>query len=76
LLLFFDPLKFRYKNVEEVAIVKVLTAALIQEYLTLIRRWSTKLPAAFQLVAPNVQKMLGSNLLLSIVFKELLSLPF
>lgn len=41
------------------AIVKVLTAALIQEYLTLISRWSTKLPAAFQLVSPNIQKMLG-----------------
>lgn len=49
----------RNKNVEEVAIVKVLTAALIQEYLTLIWRWSTKLPAAFQLVAPDVQTMLA-----------------
>lgn len=55
----FDLLTFRHKNLEEVAIVKVLTAALIQEYLTLISRWSTKLPAAFQLVSPNIQKMLG-----------------
>eukprot|EP01127_Copromyxa_protea_P019111 TRINITY_DN6125_c0_g1_i1.p1 TRINITY_DN6125_c0_g1~~TRINITY_DN6125_c0_g1_i1.p1 ORF type:complete len:2110 (-),score=401.82 TRINITY_DN6125_c0_g1_i1:18-5717(-) len=46
------------QNLEECAQTKILTAALIQEYLTLIDRWDTKLPAAFNVVSPNTEKMM------------------
>lgn len=46
------------KQLEECAQCKVITAALVQEYLTLLDRWHVKTPTAYALVCPNIEKEL------------------